>query len=107
MAHTPGPWSADYGDFAAYCETGAEVCEVTRGNHDDGTRIADDEMEANLRLVAAAPELLAALKRMREVFEQLSDDWRELDATYVDQLIDSDGLRGCDIAIAKAEGRGA
>jgi hypothetical protein len=44
---------------------------------------------------------------MREVFEQLSDDWRELDATYVDQLIDSDGLRGCDIAIAKAEGRGA
>lgn len=55
MTHTPGPWSADYGDFAAYCETGAEVCEVTRGSHDDGSRIPDDEMEANLNLVAAAP----------------------------------------------------
>lgn len=66
MAHTPGPWSADYGDFAAYCETGAEVCEVTRGKHDDGSRIPDDEMEANLNLVAAAPELLAALKLLRD-----------------------------------------
>lgn len=58
------------------------------------------------RILAAAPEMLAALKRMREVFEQLSDgDWRSLDATYVDQLIASDGLRGCDKVIAKAEGR--
>jgi hypothetical protein len=57
-------------------------------------------------IVAAAPEMLAALKRMREVFEQLSEgDWRRLDATYVDQLIESDGLHGCDKAIAKAEGR--
>jgi hypothetical protein len=58
------------------------------------------------RLMAAAPEMLKALKRMREVFEQLADgDWRTLDATYVDQLIESDGLHGCDQAIAKAEER--
>lgn len=57
-------------------------------------------------LYAAAPELLAALKRMREVFQQFSDgDWRHMDATYVDQLIESDGLHGCEQAIAKAEGR--
>lgn len=69
MTHTPGPWSCDYGDFAAYCQTGAEVCEVTKGNHDDGTRIPDEEMEANLRLVAAAPELLAALKEAYDALD--------------------------------------
>ena len=58
------------------------------------------------RLVKAAPDLLRLVGRLREVFEQLSDgDWRELDATYVDQLIESDGLRGCDIAIAQATGK--
>lgn len=63
MGHTPGPWSADYGDFAAYCDTGAEVCEASAGIRDDGTRIPCEEMEANLNLIAAAPELLASLKQ--------------------------------------------
>jgi hypothetical protein len=58
--HTPGPWSCDYGDFSVFCSTGAEVAGITRGNHDDGTAIPDREMEMNMRLVAAAPELLAA-----------------------------------------------
>lgn len=66
MSHTPGPWSADYGDFAAYCDTGAEVCEASAGIRDDGTRIPCEEMEANLSLIAAAPELLAALKLLRD-----------------------------------------
>jgi hypothetical protein len=58
------------------------------------------------RLRAEAPALLQALKRMREVFDQLSEgDSRDLDATSVDQPIESDGLRGCDISISKAEGR--
>ena len=68
--------------------------------------MSSEEVEANARLIAAAPAMLLALKRMREVFEELDDDWRHMDATYVDQLIASDGLHGCDQVIAKAEGRG-
>lgn len=66
----------------------------------------DAQYPYDQRLAKAAPDLLRLVGRLREVFEQLSDgDWRELDATYVDQLIESDGLRGCDIAIAQATGR--
>lgn len=89
--HTPGPWSADYGDFAAYCETGAEVCEVKRGNHDDGTRIADAEMEANLRLVAAAPDLLDAVEQLLIYL----GDWEDMD---------NDTCRLALTAVAKAKG---
>lgn len=60
----------------------------------------------SLGMMNAAPEMLRVLRRVREVFEQLSDgDWRHLDATYVDQLIESDGLHACDQVIALAEGR--
>lgn len=66
----------------------------------------DHEQACNVCLIQSAPELLGTLRRMREVFEQLSEgDWRHMDATYVDQLIESDGLNGCDQAIARAEGR--
>lgn len=58
------------------------------------------------RLLAAAPEMLLALMRARDVFEELKyGSWRNMDATYVDQLIESNGLLGCEQAIAKAEGR--
>lgn len=74
MAYTPGPWSCDYGDFAVYCDTGAEVCAVTQGNHDDGTNISATEMEANLNLIAAAPELLQACQRLLTILVDVYED---------------------------------
>jgi hypothetical protein len=97
MGHTPGPWRA-VGSEVVWLHCPGDQCVVAD--------VLSEEYAADARLIAAAPELLAALRRMREVFEQLADgDWRHLDATYVDQLIESDGLHGCDKALAKAEGR--
>lgn len=48
--HTPGPWSA---------EPSARGFEITAGDR----RIGEAHDEANARLIAAAPELLAALER--------------------------------------------
>lgn len=99
--HTPGPWSCDYGDFAVYCDTGAEVCAVTQGNHDDGTRIPADEMEANLQLVAAAPELLAVCQSLLGCLS----DWCEI-ADDDDQREDDHlAMAAANAAIAKAEGK--
>jgi hypothetical protein len=105
MAHTPGPWTIEY-------ETeGGEP-------YDDGVRIdslegpvAFNVIDCSAPLIAAAPELLAALDSIRSSLMELDDDgcgrpgcgWREMDATYVDQLISTSLRRAID-AIAKAEG---
>lgn len=67
--HTPGPW--------AIGDENNECCEVVLGekfnlvaslDRQDGNTgkfvIGRDEMLANARLIAAAPEMLAALKRL-------------------------------------------
>lgn len=56
QTHTPGPWiqgAIEHGSLV-FNFNGKEVCRVTPTN--------DAETQANRRLIAAAPELLAALK---------------------------------------------
>jgi len=53
--------------------------------------------------IAAGPDLLVLAVRLSKVLEQLADGWRELDATYVDQLLSSE-LLACNRVIDKAEG---
>lgn len=110
--HTPGPWAIGHSDWMISRETsmGYRNFPVRAPEGFDIAMVYCDEDDyeqaANLHLITAAPEMLATLKRLREVFEQLGDgDWRRIDATYVDQLIESDGLLGCDKVIAKAEGK--
>jgi hypothetical protein len=86
--HTPGPWYVD--------DLGANI----RCNPDDddfGTIVATmessrspDETKANARLIASAPDLLAALDLLVERAE-----------IGLSQAADHDGLLNCD-AIAKA-----
>jgi hypothetical protein len=66
--HTPGPWEISYGKIRparpieGYTLGYAPIC-IVRGDkrlHGNGVR------EANARLIAAAPELLEALKDLEE-----------------------------------------
>lgn len=58
--HTPGPWDADEEDFSIYqIETSDQIAEVF-SHH------PPEELEANARLIAAAPELLEALIELTE-----------------------------------------
>jgi len=89
--HTPGPWEIDFSDM-----------EITRGQKVVG--YLDKVNEANARLIAAAPDLLEALKLF--VGSEHSDSCIA--------SLDAEGeLAGCDCglvegraAIAKAEGTG-
>lgn len=74
LKHTPGPWAFIDPDGLAvrhpqvYSDTGA-ICNVTWLG--DG-RI--DELRANARLIAAAPELLEALLDCREALRRTGHD---------------------------------
>ena len=66
--HTLGPWYEDDGAINAKWETGEEIQVAlawgTRWSQPDGgkNKRMREESKANVRLIAAAPELLEALK---------------------------------------------
>lgn len=84
--HTPGPWRGD-------CEIIGNSRVVATTAWCSGFK---EEDEANARLIAAAPDLLAALKR---ITAGLSD------AEDLRALIKGDEVKQARAAIAKAEPR--
>ncbi len=101
--HTPGPWFVDCdGDGkqnSGWTSTHEEVsdddvCEVYGGNCDD-----DETRAANAALIAAAPELLEALRPFAELLES-PDEWP--DETF-ECFVDVADIKRAIAAIAKAE----
>jgi len=75
IKHTPGPWTAhrnsSFWEFGNYDHEHGQIGDVCASQHiyangvklSDG--IAEDVAEANAKLIAAAPEMLEALKNIR------------------------------------------
>jgi hypothetical protein len=97
--HTPGPWARDrYGTIKA----GHDTVRVNGVSLPCGGRPTDfDEVEANSNLVAAAPELLAALKVFTDFPADVFEGDHDGRYTMTVQLHD---MRNARAAIAKAEG---
>jgi len=81
MGHTPGPWRVNAHDICAGSDAVAGVYGTTG--------YAPEEAQANARLIAAAPDLLAALKDVEEAWAGNGDMSMAVDAAL--------------LAIAKAE----
>lgn len=97
--HTPGPWTIG-SRTAGGCwrvidaPTWDAFAKVVIKMTDDK---ADSEQGlANARLIAAAPDLLAALKRAREILPTLAEEAGCSVNSYLDDI---------DAAVEKAEGR--
>ena len=117
--HTPGPWEADaklgqvYGAFE-YSSCGpsgkAFVADVgfPLGEAIGKSRVYSQKQEANLRLIAAAPEILEALERAKRVLEDIG---AHAPGATRDEIIERihmghDGiLRRIGSCIAKAKGQ--
>ena len=130
VKHTPGPWYAPhFADDTCTCNCRSVVSECYAGaictvEFDNGLRIEDggndapplDQAKANARLIAAAPDLLEALKSARTIIQEDRDDMFEavtvagIESTMdeIDRLgierLDA-VLSTIDAALSKAEGR--
>jgi hypothetical protein len=102
--HTPGPWGLDDGeiygklssDFHGTGMIARIPCEYRQGG------IMTCEDEANAALIAAAPELLEALKEVYKWGERAKDERQQHGPVLRDYLMQAaDTARA---AIAKAEG---
>lgn len=91
MAHTPGPWKAYVGRRpSVYAEGYGNInLLTTRNGFQKGTSPRGlEQAKADANLIAAAPELLEALKEMLDLY-----------------IWDSDASDRAKAVIAKAEGR--
>ena len=103
MKHTPGPWIASFTNrkdpFArAYIKhPSGFVCGIYGGRTEEVC--GADEADANARLIAAAPELLEAIKYIQTYNSQAIGRYGENTETHLIKV-------ACENAIVKAEGGG-
>lgn len=98
--HTPGPWrlkSSGTGSLdRIYGPDDIAILSVVR---------PDPEREATAKLIAASPDLLAAVELMRDSARSLLDGAYPDLATRSDIECYTNACKAADLAIAKAEGR--
>lgn len=98
--HTPGPWAFE--DEQVRGRSGELICDpYVRPT----AETKPGEMEANGSLLAAAPELLAALKKIVKDEERRANDLRHREA-WLPLQFSEERLAAARAAIAKAEGDG-
>ena len=66
LNHTPGPWVASEGHPTDvwHVDSDARQFSIVVSRHEADYNMPVEEVQANARLIAAAPELLAALQRL-------------------------------------------
>lgn len=105
-SHTPGPWMV--GDevgktqmhLMVYCDDalGSRIADCSNSGHG----LTDEQDRANVRLIAAAPDMLHALRDAEEALRRSYDATEyPADGTSVQER----ALKVVQAAIAKAEGR--
>ena len=118
VKHTPGPWRVAYRDGSGpECITseGRDSIVATVGYHGDPEMRCDmtEAEQANAALIAAAPDLLAALKETAQLAQEMLSDRARSDRTGMGELLARQAARAilttasAAIAIARAEGRDA
>lgn len=100
MGHTPGPWMvADRFYILMDDDVACEVAKVCEENIDDDCL---GQCDADARLIAAAPDLLSALK---DAYAALDYAQAQVDSDWADRMQLTRCRRRIKPVIDKAEGR--
>ena len=99
VKHTPGPW------FYAESEVGTPFVDSESVGDLSAVALPIDEQKANARLIAAAPDLLAALRTAEASLADIGDADREPDVEWCERRA-AEALPLVRAAIAKARGKG-
>ena len=118
MSHTPGPWSSEglnvgdnaemlyltqdsdhYKEPIRICLIAGHEWKVPKGKRDERCYLTESSV-ADARLIAAAPELLEALKALASTARTFSDNVPDEDKMWTS--LDEDALTAAYKAIAKA-----
>ena len=98
MEHTPGPWERTSHQRASLAEASIEVQSATGRTICDMGDYPNSEDAANARLIAAAPDMLAALRRYirldddhRAGCEIEPEDWAECHEAAIDAIAKTRG----------------
>ena len=89
--HTPGPWEADIRIAQAMVtdSNGNAIADIARHEFSDTEQsYSDQKIEANARLIAAAPDLLSALIALEKASRKV-----------LDTSATPDGLKNCKILV--------
>ncbi len=76
MAHTPGPWAYDPDSKEVFSSNEGHGCgwiALVKGNDSADQPLPAGMQAANARLIAAAPDLLAACREMAEIIHSMSE----------------------------------
>ena len=92
--HTPGPWVI--AGSLVLAGSNKSICQID-GAIQVGKPATEEERKANARLIAATPDLLAALQRCSQLFRKIRDDFEDPRHEC------REGIRIIEAAIAKAK----
>ena len=103
--HTPGPWTLDRADeeqWEIHAETAHawKYIATVKANDEGSTQVSVAEAEANARLIAASPDLLAALEWALQAWDAIGGD-----VQIPDSMNDEGRWEAIRAALARARGQ--
>jgi len=86
--HTKAPWVNTDGHITKELahDMHKSIASTSNGMYADQGNVSEEEDEANANLIAAAPEMLAALEGAEYIIDDLCEDINTEDNEYLEQI---------------------